>query len=240
MSDPDPGVDARLRRAFAALGDEQPRAEGCPAPEVLWDAANGHAKPDAVAAIVDHLLGCGSCAAEWRLAVALEPGSAHEPASADLGTTERGLTGTIDVAGVVPIQRRSRRATYLAAAGAALALAAGLVLYARATRPSTAPGWRSPDEGEVRLQVADGQVLPRDAFILRWEPAGVGASYAVFVSTADLRDVARGLGLSGTTFQVPASALVALPAGARLSWRVEATLPDGTTRTSRTRWARLP
>ncbi len=54
------------------------------------------------------------------------------------------------------------------------------------------------------------------------------------VSDADLEVLAQAGDLTQARFLVPADALAGLVSGAELYWQVEAVLPDGSSRTSRT------
>ena len=159
---------------------------------------------------------------------------AHEPV-----TTEAGLAITAPPTDVLALRRASKRTTYLAAAGAALALAAGLMFYVRATRRSAPVGWRAPAEPEVKLLVPDDAVVDRDAVVLRWEAVAPAARYAVIVSTDALATVVSVTDLDATSLPVPSGALAPMPAGSVLIWRVIAMLPDGTTIDSKSRRLRL-
>jgi anti-sigma factor RsiW len=90
---------------------------------------------------------------------------------------------------------------------------------------------RAGNETELLRSLVDPeQTLPRQAFVLSWEvePTWQDARFSVIVTREDLTPVAEAYGLEETRYEVPAEALAALPAGARLFWRVEAVRPDGT------------
>jgi len=92
---------------------------------------------------------------------------------------------------------------------------------------------RAGNETEVlRSRIDPEEALPQQAFVLSWEaePPWRDARFSVTVTTEDLTPVAAAHGLEETSYEVPAEALAALPAGARLLWRVEAVRPDGTLR----------
>jgi hypothetical protein len=67
--------------------------------------------------------------------------------------------------------------------------------------------------------------LPRDAFRLRWQ-APEGARFDVRVTSEDLRILDTASGLTSPEYTVLAEKLEGLPAGAKIFWQVEATLPD--------------
>lgn len=196
---------ASLRQAFA-VHSHQTNPSACLAPETIWDAVHGGLPADAVRESVEHVATCASCAEEWRLARVLQKQEAAT-AAAPLG--------------FAPRQRmRSWRNWGLAAAAA-------LVIGVVGLQQIHTPGYRG-DEAAVHPQVAEGKALPRDRFLLKWSvPAPAGVTYNLKVSTEDLRTVAIAEGLKVPEYQVPASALTGLPAGAKLFWRVAADLPAG-------------
>lgn len=93
----------------------------------------------------------------------------------------------------------------------------------------------------LRSLVDPEATLPRQAFVLRWEtePPWEDARFSVTVTTEDLTLVAEVHGLEKTRYEVPAKALAALPAGARLFWWVEAVRPDGARRRTKAFEVRL-
>jgi hypothetical protein len=107
----------------------------------------------------------------------------------------------------------------------AVALGAGVWL-ARAPQPIDAP-FRGGDAPVIRSLSDDGEALPREDFRLRWSPGPEGSRYDVRVTTESLEVVADAQRLAEPSFLVPESALVKLPAGGRVLWRVEALLPGG-------------
>jgi hypothetical protein len=75
----------------------------------------------------------------------------------------------------------------------------------------------------------ESSALPREAFLLRWSPAGTGARYRVLVTLADLTVLDTASGLVDAEYRIPVSALAKVPSGAAVLWRMEARLADGST-----------
>jgi hypothetical protein len=203
---PDPSFVDAVRRSFATPGPA-PDPDACPATDRIWAASHGELDAGATGEVVDHLHACPSCAAEWRAAA---------PA------VEESTAATSSPAG-----RRSPPVAWLALA-ATLIVAVGLVFLLRPGATFEAPAFRADQEPGIRSLIPEGAALPRDRFLLRWEPVEDDALYAVQVDRQDLTPVhdARDLGVS--ELLVPEEALQDVPAGATLVWRVEAHLVDGT------------
>jgi hypothetical protein len=205
---------ASLRRAFAAPS-HQTDPSTCLAPETIWDAVRGALPADEVREAVQHTAACASCAEEWRLARALQ--QQEQEAAAPVPAPLR----------FAP--RRQRLRNWGLAAAAAIALSVVGLQWFQKT-----PEYRG-GEATVHSQLAEGQALPRERFLLKWSvPAAAGATYGINVSTEDLRVVAAAEGLKAPEYQVPASALAGLPAGSKLFWKVEAELPENGRLTSPT------
>jgi hypothetical protein len=212
---------AGLRKAFATGSQHTPEPAACPAPEKIWDAVQSSLPADEVREIVLHTAVCAACAEDWRLAHTLQ-------------TQE---TAGAAVAPPAPLRfapRFNQLRNWGLAAAAALALAfVGLQWFQKPLPPTGSTGspgttYRGP-QATIRSQVAEGQALPRDRFLLKWSaPAGApaGTAYAVEISAEDLRVLASAEGLKATEYQVPASALAGLPAGTHLFWKVETDLPE--------------
>ena len=77
------------------------------------------------------------------------------------------------------------------------------------------------------VEGADGETLPREAFLLRWNPGPEGSTYDVRVTTEELDLLAQGRRLDRAEFLVPAEALRDLPSGTHVYWQVNAHLPGG-------------
>jgi hypothetical protein len=208
----------RLRAAFAAPGPA-PDPQSCPSPETLWSAVQGELPPQQMRAAVEHIALCPACAEDWRLAAEL---------SRQQATTVATVPGRV-------LQGRFGRWRPLAAAAA---LAAGLLiavgLHHTGQPGPQEPAYREAQHAGIRSLLPEGQALPRQAAVLRWSPLAGAVSYDVQVSTQDLQTVAAAKGQTAAEYRIPASALAALPPGAKLLWQVDAVRPDGTHETSPT------
>ncbi|HBL26698.1 MAG TPA: hypothetical protein DD490_07675 [Acidobacteria bacterium] len=205
----DDGELAKLRRGFAALSEETPASAACLAPEKIWEAVRGGLPSAEIREIVAHTAACPACAEDWRLAMAMQ-----RPETAKI----------LPAADRFSVGRRLRN--WSLAAAAVLALAVVGVQWLRLSGPEAI--YREGGQAAVHSLIADGQSLPREQFLLRWEaPALAGATWDVEVSTEDLRVLASGDDLREPQLQVPAGALAGLPAGTRILWKVEATLAEG-------------
>jgi hypothetical protein len=205
MSEIDLELD-RLRRAFASLERRAP-GPGCPEPERLWSAAWGELPAEVVRPLVRHLVNCGACAEAWRLAREVEPRPAQSSA--------------------VVARRAPARLSWIGwealAAGMTVALAASVVLH----QQPDVPLYRAAEETAIRSLVPEERLLPRAAFVLRWTPGPAGSRYTVHVATEALTALARAGGLTAAEYTVSEAALRTVPAGARVLWRIETVLPDG-------------
>jgi hypothetical protein len=181
-----------------ALSDA-PAAPPCPEAAKIWAASRGEIDAREVLA---HALTCGDCALAWQLAREL---------TAESGEARK----------VVPLSRGPARWMVGVLAGA-VAAAAAVVLW---PRPPPAE-FRAAEQVEIRSETADD--LPRDKFVLRWQPGSAkpGARWSLTVATLDLRTLHRASGLSATEYQVPPAALEVAP-GTQLVWRVTSVLPGG-------------
>jgi hypothetical protein len=214
-----------LRAAWRAREAGPGPIGGCPAASDLWSAVRGELPPEARRAVVDHTSSCAACAEAWRLAVALNP----DPIP----------LATPRPRSVVAFLPRSRALAPLAAAAVlAVALAGGYWLL-HGPRPGPAPEFRGAEVPAIRSLLDDGETLPRGSFRLRWSSGPDGSRYDVHVTTESLQVVASFRQLVEPAVVVPESALVSLPAGTRVLWRVQAVLPDGERVASPTYVARL-
>lgn len=192
---------SRLQAAFTAPVPAAWSPETCPEPDRIWEAVRGELPPDEVRDVVDHVAVCASCAEDWRIAVEFEK----------------------QKAAVVPFPVRFQ--PWIAAAAAALVLTVGGVYVRQTTKP---PGPVAEYRGaETEIRSLAGKMGPRQDFVLSWTPVEGAESYDLLVTTAELSTVADPKDLTATRYQVPASALADLPAGAQLHWRVTAVFPDG-------------
>ena len=129
--------------------------------------------------------------------------------------------------GVFPSIGRLLRTAGIAAAAALVVAFAGFNVVHRLT-PSETRVYREGEQERIESRVAVGRALPRDHCLLTWSGVGPpGTTYAIEVSGADFRLVARESGLPRPAYRVPSSALAGLPKNAEIYWRIEASLPGG-------------
>lgn len=202
---------SRLRAAFATPVPAA-WAGTCPDPDRIWEAVRGELPPEEVREIVDHVAVCASCAEDWRIAVAFEKESARQD--------------KVPVVRPFPVRRFQ---PWIAAAAAALVLT--VVGVIKPWKPDPDPGYRGAGSAIHSLA---GETRPSQSFVLSWTPVEGAESYDLLVTTAELQTVADPKGLATAQYQVPASALAALPPAARLHWRVTAVFPDGQRKQSQT------
>ena len=81
MMEPGRLGDDRLRDAFRSLSAGAVFGDGCPPPDRIWDGARGHLSPPEIAALTDHIVVCGACAAAWREAMSFGGAMPASPAS---------------------------------------------------------------------------------------------------------------------------------------------------------------
>lgn len=206
--------DDILRRAFAARDENAVPRRDCPDPAVLFDATTGAATSAQLAEILEHSVGCGSCAESWRLAVALDREMGSSAKAAWTRPTMVGLIG-------------------LAAAAAIVIAVAIPVLMERSSR-SESIVWRSEERLTIASYVNEDQQIPREGLVLRWSEPAPGARYAIVAANEKLEPLISRDGLPRPEFPVPAETLASQPAGGKVYWHVTATLPDGRKVTSPT------
>lgn len=205
-----------LRQAFHRLADRRDTGAGCLDAEWIWAALAGERPPEEVRAGVLHLAECGECAEAWRLG------------------RELALASDLDLANAPAVPMPARPSwrspwVFLPAAAAALVLVVGVTVDRGlwSSRPvESGTTLRADREAGVTLSVADGATLPREAFVLRWEPPADASHYAVRVTTESLEPVASASSLLEPSYQVPPAELAALAPGTRLLWQVEAFGPE--------------
>lgn len=211
----DPHEIERLRRAFAALGEEsEPAGEG-PDPELIWAAVRGELPPSEVSEIVDRLAESPAWAEAWRLARELQ-----EQAPSEAGTV------------VETRERRTGRRKVWprilhpawTAAGLAAAMVIALTAWWTVWRPFTEPAFRGAPEA-IRSLVPEAEALPPSDLRLAWS-GPPGAVYDLYLTRQDLEPILTVTGLTEPRYRVPETALGELPQGTILVWRVEARLPD--------------
>ena len=220
------GPVVRWRQAFAALGERAAPGPDCPEPDRIWAAATAESPPAERHEIFDHMASCASCAAAFRLARGLSQEEAPQE--------KTGRVAQVKAFPRLVARPWLRWGTALAAAAAAVVLAVQL------------PGWLSrpgPYRGgevrEIRSQIPEGTILPREKADLRWTAGPPGSVYEVRVLTPEGREIAVESGLAEPRWRIPASALTAVPSNAVLYWRVTALPPDGKSLGSKTFSVRL-
>lgn len=210
----DDETTATYREAFAAT-EGAPRPETCPPPDRLWVARRGELSPHETRNVVEHLAECADCAADWRLAGAVDEETASSlPAAA-------------------PSTRPARSGRLLAMAAGVVAMLAGAGLWYSVGNdldlaPGEAPVYRQAAEQAIASRVAADDPLPRGAAVLSWsEVEGEGIRYNLLVSTAEFSPVAEAQGLEEPRYTIPEENLAAFPSGTELRWLVEAVTADG-------------
>jgi len=112
-----------------------------------------------------------------------------------------------------------------------VALAASVVLHQQPERP---PGFREGTRSDIRSLIPEADALPRTRCLLRWSPGPEGTTYNLQVATERLERISEARGLTAAEYAVSEAALRTVPAGARVLWRVETVLPDGSRASSAT------
>jgi hypothetical protein len=204
---------ARWRAAFACPAEDVPAPDACPAPDRIWAAVRGELPADEIRGIVEHTAVCAACAEDWRLAV-------------DLGR-EAGAAEEAKPLAPVVYGRFQRWRPVAAAVAMAAALAIVVGIRTDINRPVEEPVYREAQEVVVRSLVPAGRPLPRRDAVLRWTPVPGAVAYDLLVSTENLKVVTEAEGLRTTAYKVPENSLAGLPPGAKILWRVEAVLSDG-------------
>lgn len=216
----------------------KPPTQSHPSELLPW-LVNGTLEGDERLEVEEHLRSCLVCRREVEQLRDLRREVRRTAPSPPAGGLER-LLEEVGVRGA-RIPRSGRRRIQLRpwlpllAAAAVAAVAVGVWL------PRTGQGPQGPPAGEragteaavLRSQVDPELPLPRRDFVLSWEtePAWREARFSVTVTTEALTLVAEAHGLEQTRYRVPPEALAAVPAGARLFWRLAAVRPDGARRT---------
>jgi hypothetical protein len=198
----------KLRRSFAAR-DEQERADGsCPDPATLWDASHRRLDPDQFRNVLDHVICCPSCAADWRFAIEADQTAV---AAAPRAEARRWFGDA--------------RFALATAAAVILALTTFAVSQFEFFRPAE-PVYRATDI-VIRSLVPEGESLAREQAILRWTPMGEGAVYSIVIGTIDLTPLATIQEVGESRLTIPPEALDRIEDGETIVWQIEAQLPDG-------------
>lgn len=204
--------------------------------ELLPWYVNGTLEGDELHEVEEHLRSCVACRREVEELRELRRGIQRSAPRPPAGRLER-LMDALEAERKGPRRSGPERWRRLAAAtvmAATVVAAVGLGVWQRWSPQKPPAGERAGNETEVLHSLVEPEAtLPRQAFVLRWEaePPWEDARFSVTVRTEDLTLVAEAHGLEETRYEVPAEALAALPAGARLFWWVEAVRPDGARRT---------
>ncbi len=207
---PTPDELERLQLAFTSV-EATGRSDDHPLEaERIWRAVRGELPPDEVEEMTDQVSRSPDAAAAWRFAVEL---------SRELDETRDGAVVRID-------RRRPIRWAVGLAAAAAVVIGVGLPVF-RSLAPDPTPVFRAADQFEIKNELPAGQELPRDAIELRWTPAGEGALYDIVLTDSGLAVLDRASFLEEPRYVPPAAALVGLPSGAEVWWKIDVTRPDG-------------
>ncbi len=210
-----PDAPQLWKDAISTLPPDGCDTAACPDPEQIWSAVRGEFTSDRFGELADHAAACPVCALAWQLA---------ETGSGEIGRPE-------------PMPRgRPWRAWYGLAAAAVLVAAAAMMIQFRGTVPApviSTPEYRAPVEEAVLSELPEDAALPRDRCTLRWSGPD-GATFDILVADESFRTVCRETGLTETAFTVPPEALQGIPPVGVIVWQVEAVLPDGTRKFSRT------
>lgn len=212
--------DEQLRSAFGnwvASGESQ---EG-PDPARIWDAVSGASNAVERRRVIAEIARRPSSLRWWQLAEEVMSGEDRRPHAVhreeSLSTWWRGWLSSIRVRMLVW--------------GAAAAVGAAVVLFTVVNMNvgKEPPGiYRRPDESIFRPGVEDGASLPRDAAVLRWTCGIETHRYDVVVQTRGLNTVFVARDLPQPEFRIPEHALLKVPEGTSLLWRVTAHRSDGT------------
>jgi hypothetical protein len=204
--------DEALRRAFQSLAETSPDALSPADVEDVWRAVTGDLRASQRRELVDRMAANPALAEAWRAAQELwreaQPTVASKPSR------------------IWPSQ-------WLAAA-AVLVLGVGVGLVLQQARRGSEDTFRDANTYAVESRVATDAVLPRDDVTLRWTPGPEGTRYQVRVTTEDLRVITIVSDLIAPELVVDRGALTGVPAGGRVFWQVEATLPGGASASSQT------
>ncbi|MCP3098120.1 hypothetical protein LZ198_04420 [Myxococcus sp. K15C18031901] len=223
--------DATVERLRAAVRGEEPLEGGAPVDaDLVWRAVSGELPPEERRAVVARVAADPAWATAWRLAHELSRAAQEVP------KTETPAPGARSRRSERPAReaRRFRFAWSHPAWGSVAVAALVLVVLGITLRPEVEPRLRGMDGREVTSLLPDDMALPREAFILRWSGGPDGTLWSLQLSSEDLGVTHRVETQQRAEYQVPASVLAPLPAGAKVLWQVEARLPDGRVRRSAT------
>jgi hypothetical protein len=205
--------DDVLRRAFQALSERAVEDVSLEDRHRVWQALHGEIPALERAAVVDRLASDPALAEAWRIAHALQYES------------DRQRRGARAAAPAGRARSAWRQPVWLSLA-ATLLIATTSLLVVVPQRHGDAT-FRAAGRYAVEPLIAHAELLPRDAFALRWNAAPEGARYRVRVTAEDLRLLMSVEGLTEPSVTVDPARLATLPSGSIVFWQVEAVLPDG-------------
>lgn len=227
-------TDSRMREAFARLDGEP----GEPVdPETLWAVMRGKADPDTVAEIAERLRDDPALREEWALAQSFADAAEREETETETGVNvvARAVEPEpSEEAKPAPAANAGSYRTWLVVAAVAAAVLLA-VLLTRKDRVDYQDDPRQMREGDAEgIKALVTGKISRSAPVLRWSAVENAKHYKLSVTTQALEPVFERAGLTKTELEVPVDALAPVPVGAKLLWRVEASMPDGTKRRSTT------
>lgn len=210
--------------------------------ELLPWYVNGTLEGEELRRLEKHLASCLVCRRELEALRGLRHGvreaaqisDEDRPGAAGLDRLLDALDGEHRPA--VPVsERRGRYVWPLAAAVVAAFGMATLLDWPWHSQPPVVER-AAGNEESLRSSLAAGEILSRDAFLLRWETSEVWeeAHFSLRLTTLDLEILHEVRDLATTHYQVPAEVFTGLSASTRLLWQVEAVRFDGETARSAT------
>ncbi len=211
----------RLRRAFLEGSRQTPPGAAGPSADRIWEAAAGRLPPEELRRVLDEVIADPASAESWAIARRL------------VAECEE-----VDHAEPRPASRPAGSWRMVWRAAAVVILAAGLAAAWLVLRAPGRPVYRGGESGIESLLPADAS-LPRDAAVLRWEPAAGARRYNLRLFDTEYRILLVEDGLTSPVFTIPTDVLGGIPDGGEVLWQVEAVLPDGSSVLSETFRARI-